>query len=608
MYYGGATGLQTLASNPAGAALRLESDQTGAFMGYCVAGAGDVNGDGYADLTVGAIYYDHGETDEGAVFVYYGGGGGLQTAPANPAKAALHFESDQISANLGISVTGAGDVNGDGYTDLAAGAYSYDSGQADEGVVFLYYGGASGLQTVPANPAGAALRLESDQNGAGLGNSVAGAGDLNGDGYADLAVGAPSYDNGEVNEGAVFVYYGAPAGLQTVPANPAGAALRLESDQAGAYLGYCVAGAGDVNGDGYADLTVGAIYYDHGETDEGAVFVYYGGGSAGASNRDGRLRLYNTDLNTLISAANRPAGQFGLGLRAATPYGRLRARLVWEAVGNGVSFSHNPFITNSTQSSGHGSWTALPTGSVTELKSLVSKAGRATRVRARLEYASAALASGSPVGGTGGVGGQARYGPWQYLSAQQLGQSAAAATPLPVQLSAFSVRAEGPAAARLAWATASEKNAARFEVERSPDGQAFAAIGWRPAQGTKAGSTNYTFRDELTPSSPARPVIYYYRLRQLDLDGTVNYSPVRAVTVGSQPNLALFPNPARGAAALTGALPGTMVTVYDALGRAVTVATVDAAGTAALVLPPGQAAGVYVVRAGAKALRLTIEY
>ena len=97
----------------------------------------------------------------------------------------------------------------------------------------------------------------------------------------------------------------------------------------------------------------------------------------------------------------------------------------------------------------------------------------------------------------------------------------------------------------------------------------------------------------------------------VDVDGTFAYSPVRSVALGGQAataRLALFPNPAQaGTATLTGALPGTLVSVYDALGRKVTSATADAAGTAVLVLPAGLPVGVYVVRAGSKALRLTVE-
>jgi hypothetical protein len=84
---------------------------------------------------------------------------------------------------------------------------------------------------------------------------------------------------------------------------------------------------------------------------------------------------------------------------------------------------------------------------------------------------------------------------------------------------------------------------------------------------------------------------------------------VRTVAVKAGPAaLALFPNPTTDrAATLTGAQPGTTVTVLDALGRQVLAATADATGTAALVLPMGLATGVYVVRVGSKALRLSVE-
>ncbi|MBD2769820.1 FG-GAP repeat protein, partial [Hymenobacter sp. BT664] len=312
VYYGGANGLQTVLANPAGAALRLESNQLFASIGFSVAGAGDLNGDGYTDLAAGAPFYDNGQTNEGAVFVYYGAATGLQTVPASPAGAALRLESNQEAARMGYGIAMAGDVNGDGYADLATGAGWYNNGQASEGVVFVYYGRATGLQTVPANPAGAALLLESNQQGAQMGNSVAWAGDLNGDGYADLAAGAAGYGstpNG--GQGAVFVYYGGADGLQTMSANVAGAALRLESNQANTQLGYSVAGVGDLNGDGYADLVAGANLYDNGQTDEGVVFVYYGGASGlqtvPANPAGAALRLEN----------NQAGAQFGVSVTGA---------------------------------------------------------------------------------------------------------------------------------------------------------------------------------------------------------------------------------------------------------------------------------------------------
>ncbi|MDO7845075.1 Ig-like domain repeat protein [Hymenobacter sp. M29] len=176
-------------------------------------------------------------------------------------------------------------------------------------------------------------------------------------------------------------------------------------------------------------------------------------------------------------------------------------------------------------------------------------------------------------------------------------------TPLPVELTAFTAEAEG-AAVRLSWRTASEKNSALFEIERSLDGKAFARIGEVAAQGSKTSLTDYTFRDGQTPKSPT---LVYYRLRQVDLDGTASYSLVRAVTVGPAA-LALYPNPAHGGpATLTGAAPGTTVAVFDAVGRLVTQATAEADGTARLSLPTGLATGVYVVRGGNHTLRLVVE-
>ena len=98
---------------------------------YSVSGAGDVNGDGYADVIVGAIFYDAGETDEGAAFVFLGSASGI--ADGNPATAAAQLESDQGSAHLGYSVSGAGDVNGDGYADVIVGASATTRGRPTRG-------------------------------------------------------------------------------------------------------------------------------------------------------------------------------------------------------------------------------------------------------------------------------------------------------------------------------------------------------------------------------------------------------------------------------------------------------------------------------------------
>src|SRR5207249_1731650 len=150
---------------------------------------------------------------------------------------------------------------------VIVGADLYDNGQTDEGRAFVFLGSASGLASTPAWTA------ESDQASADFGASVASAGDVNGDGFADVIIGAHLYDNGQSNEGRAFVYLGSASGLASTPAWTA------ESNQANADFGASVAAAGDVNGDGFGDVIVGADLYDNGQTDEGRIFVYLGSAS-----------------------------------------------------------------------------------------------------------------------------------------------------------------------------------------------------------------------------------------------------------------------------------------------------------------------------------------
>lgn len=257
VYHGSASGLSTTADWTA------ESDLANAYFGISVATAGDVNGDGYADVTVGAITYTNGHPDEGAAFVWHGSATGLG-ANGTPANADWAVESNQGEAYFGISVSTAGDVNGDGYSDVIVGAYQYTNGQSDEGAAFVYHGSAAGLEEIYS------MNMESDQANAILGHSVSTAGDVNGDGYADVIIGIPGYDGGQTDEGQVYVYHGSATGLSVVPDWTA------ESDQAGAELGHSVSNAGDVNGDGFSDVIIGASGYDNDQTDEGRAFVYHG--------------------------------------------------------------------------------------------------------------------------------------------------------------------------------------------------------------------------------------------------------------------------------------------------------------------------------------------
>jgi hypothetical protein len=280
VFHGSASGLSTTAAST------LECNQASASMGDAVASAGDVNGDGYSDVVVGAIGYDNGQTDEGAAFVYHGSSTGLS------ATASTQLESNQASTSFGSSVSPAGDVNGDGYSDVIVGAQLYDSGQTDEGTAFVYHGSGTGLSTT------ASTLLESNQASASFGSAAASAGDVNGDGYSDVIVGAHLYDNGQSDEGAAFVYHGSASGLSTT------ASKQLEENQASARMGYSVASAGDVNGDGYSDVIVGAERYDNGQTDEGAAFVYLGSASGLSTTASSQLECNQANARMGYSVAS----------------------------------------------------------------------------------------------------------------------------------------------------------------------------------------------------------------------------------------------------------------------------------------------------------------
>lgn len=236
-------------------------------IGFSVAALGDVNGDGYSDIILGSPYCSNVETNEGRALVYYGSASG---PGANPD---WTYESNQANAHFGISVAGAGDVNNDGRSDAIIGANIYDNGQNNEGRAYVFHGGDSGLSSGPSWTAESDQDTPNGEPGALFGYSVAGAGDVDGDGFDDVLVGAYGYDR-SVNTkdtGRVYLFNGSSNGLEFTPswiAEPG----TVASD----YCGRSVAGAGDINNDGYADAIFGCHGYDNAQLDEGKAFVHNG--------------------------------------------------------------------------------------------------------------------------------------------------------------------------------------------------------------------------------------------------------------------------------------------------------------------------------------------
>ncbi len=243
VYLGSASGLATTP-----ATTLTGPDGAGGYFGASVASVGDVNGDGYADLVVGAY---GAMSDTGRAYIYLGSASGLATTPTTTLTG-----PDGANNNFGASVASAGDVNGDGYADVVVGGY----GSSYVGRAHVYLGSATGLGTTPATtlttPPGAYV---------GFGISVASAGDVNGDGYADVVVGAYNEGGGT---GAAHVYLGSASGLATTPATTL-------TGLYGSAFGIQVASAGDVNGDGYADVAVAASYVNA-PSPTGQAFVFLG--------------------------------------------------------------------------------------------------------------------------------------------------------------------------------------------------------------------------------------------------------------------------------------------------------------------------------------------
>ncbi len=245
------------------------ANQLGSQFGYSVANAGDVNGDGYGDVIVGAPYYNAAAgADEGRVFLYLGSAAGLSSSPS------WIKSGGQVNAHFGIDVAGAGDVNGDGFSDVIIGADGFGA----TGAAFVYLG----RPTNPSFPQGLSdtpiRTLVGLQAGSSFGLTVATAGDLNRDGFADVVVGAPTYfDDPEfgLQIGMVNVYHGASGGpLATATFNIYGP---YSTPGAVNRFGNGVAGAGDVNGDGYGDLIVGDQWFEGpAGFAQGSAYVFHG--------------------------------------------------------------------------------------------------------------------------------------------------------------------------------------------------------------------------------------------------------------------------------------------------------------------------------------------
>ena len=236
----------------------VRGGQSNAWMGRFMRPLGDVNADGFDDVLVGAPIWDGtAGPDCGRAMLFLGGAGGPSDRPA------WTFEGANANARLGTTVAGAGDVNGDGFDDALVGEPQYsDPARPERGRALVFLGGPNGLASSPAWQAVGPVSY------AHFGSSVDRLGDVDGDGYDDIAISAPQYTEGtRTHLGMVEVYRGNRDGCEARPF------WRAVGDAADENLGWVVI-TGDINGDHVRDLVVGAPLWSDKMTERGLIATY----------------------------------------------------------------------------------------------------------------------------------------------------------------------------------------------------------------------------------------------------------------------------------------------------------------------------------------------
>ena len=261
IYYGGADGLGDVPT-------KITGNEYSSF-GHSVAPAGDIDQDGYDDVLIGEPYYEHPTIgfETGQVYIYYGSASGLDTA-----RTPWNVVGEQSEGAFGYIVASAGDVDDNGHSDVVIGAFGYATPETgdDTGRAYVYYNFENGLSTTPDW----IYTGEQTNEEIGGGYSVAGAGDINNDGYDDILIGGSNYTGDQFEEGRVMAFYGGPSGLGTSERNPD---WEIDGQMRESELGWTVAGLGDVNGDNIDDIGVGGVNYSqYGDEKAGRVAIFYG--------------------------------------------------------------------------------------------------------------------------------------------------------------------------------------------------------------------------------------------------------------------------------------------------------------------------------------------
>jgi hypothetical protein len=242
--------------------------------GHSVGPAGDVDGDGLGDMLICGYRRDDPYTDVGHVYLLRASGLGSPGVRSLDSSE-LSFVGEATEDKLGHAVGGVGDVDGDGVPDLLMGAYGNDQAGFDAGKTYLISGSSIEGLTGQRDVAADATMFLGEAPDDASGHALRGASDVDGDGLDDFVIGARKNDQGSSDGGKVYLLLGSSLGSPGESSSLSDADYGFYGEIEDGWVGYQASGAGDVDGDGRADILIGAHMSDDGA---GRVYLYFGGG------------------------------------------------------------------------------------------------------------------------------------------------------------------------------------------------------------------------------------------------------------------------------------------------------------------------------------------
>lgn len=597
VFYGGVNGPSTTPSK----VLQPTGLSVGALFGFSVSAIGTAGGTG-SGIMVGAPGQQQTITyvgspqaiPTGAVYVYYGSStvfdNTITTVPA--ANLTLMLAAGDFTSTVapptrnplfGWSIADAGDINGDGFDEIIVGSPNYAEspvalGTSASGRIDIFNGSATGVAATHSTTTYGTLTGEL------FGFSVNTAGHVDGDAtHAGIIVGAPgNVLTGSIIRGRAYIFYGASGGITAVSdadaTGTAGMTIIDPTLSTATLFGLSVSTAGDVDNDGHDDLIIGAPLSPTGtfgsEAAVGKAYIYYGGTLSGGSLVPSRASvtlsspraasklnfLFGWSVANVGNVTGDPSADVVIGEPGSLPVSAPAIGSYLTALGIsstllsnsgqayvftgnvGASISATPILTVSDPSTPNElGYSVRGAGDVDgdgHPDFLIGEPGGSLDLSFNIAGLAGQLSSGTSTAGTLTIGSG-------LLASSSTGNALlyfGFQGTLPLTMTSFTGEAQG-GKTYLNWTTAQEENTNFFQVQRSPDGQNFTAIGKVAAAGNSNAQTNYSFADP-SPGSGAN----YYRLEMVDLDGQFTYSNIVLVNFNATAAQALsvYPNPAHG--------------------------------------------------------------